>query len=305
MTITVVGSVAYDSISSRQGAVTRVLGGSGTYASLAASLFSSVDLISVVGRDFKEWDVFSSRQIDVSGIDVQSKMDTFHWKGAYEDDINQAITIQTDINCLAAFKPILPTKSQANPCILLANCDPDVQWEALQQCRTPKLVVADSMNYWIESKPDAVKRVLGSAHVAILNDAEVMQLTGHGNILASMAQLIAWGAQRVIVKKGEHGSIMLSPDGIDELPALPVECVVDPTGAGDTFAGALAGFLATHPRPTHATYQQAMVVGTVAASHTIRAFSIEALARVTQQVIEEGESALSPLLQQYEGVPPS
>lgn len=296
MALTVIGSVAYDSISSQYGSVTRVLGGSGTYASVAASLFSPVHLISVVGRDFNEWDVFSARNIDVSGIDVQVDMDTFHWKGAYESDLNQAITIQTDINCLVAFQPVLPDQCKANACVLLANCDPDVQWAALQQCVTPRLVVVDSMNYWIDSKPDAVKRIMGTAGVAILNDAEIKQLTGCATLFEGMQRLQSWGAQRVMVKKGEHGAMMLGPDGLFALPALPVDRVVDPTGAGDTFAGALAGYLATHLSPTEATYRQAMLIGTVAASHTIRAFSIQALDGVTPHVVQDGEKTLRQMM---------
>ncbi|NDD67502.1 sugar kinase [bacterium] len=296
MALTIIGSVAYDSISSQYGSVTRVLGGSGTYASVAASLFSSVDLISVVGRDFNDWDVFSARPIDVSGIDIQSDMDTFHWQGSYESDIHHAVTIQTDINCLVAFQPVIPEHSKANPGVLLANCDPDVQWAALQQCVAPHLVVVDSMNYWIASKPDAVKRIMTMAGVAILNDAELLQLTGSATLLDGMHRLQSWGAQRVIVKKGEHGAMMLGPDGLFVLPALPVDRVVDPTGAGDTFAGALAGYLTAHPSPTETTYRQAMLVGTVAASHTIRAFSIQALDQVTPHVIREGEQRLRHMM---------
>jgi len=287
MSVCIIGSVAYDSIASPMGSVERVIGGSGTFASLAASIFSQVYLVSIVGRDFTEWGYFNDQSIDITGIEVRSDMDTFHWRGTYEGDLNQAITLQTDINCLAAFNPMIPDVAKRVGWVLLANCDPDVQLSALDGFGGNSQVVMDSMNYWISSKPDKVKAVMKQSTVVILNDAEIRQLTGCDRLVDAMGEVRKWGVPRVIVKKGEYGAMMLGDGGLFSIPSWPVPRVVDPTGAGDTFAGTLVGYMAMKGEITEAGFRQGVVLGSVAASKTIQSFSVNELVGLTAQQLQQ------------------
>ncbi len=287
MSVAIIGTVAFDSIQTPKGSFDRILGGSASYAGTAASLFAPVHLISVVGADFPEAELayFVSRGMTVDGIEKRDGK-TFHWKGYYEADMNQAFTVATDLNVLLEFDPVIPSVAKDSRIVFLANIDPDLQKKAISQFTKPELIVLDSMNFWIEHHVHRLKETLSLVDVVILNDQEIRMLTGQDNVILAMNDVLNMGPTRVIVKKGEHGSLMVSADGLFALPAFPLTELVDPTGAGDSFAGGIIGYLAGCAELNDAAFRKALVVGTLVASHTVRDFSLSQLKALTKAQLD-------------------
>ncbi len=289
MSILVVGTVALDSVKTPFGKVTEALGGSATYFSLAANIFTKVKLVGVVGADFpNEYVLFlKERGIDLDGLQ-QIEGKTFRWKGEYQyDDLNAAITLETQLNVLEEFSPEIPPQYQDTEFIFLANIDPELQLNVLEQLKSPKLVVADTMNFWIERKKEALLEVLKRIDIAILNDGEARQLTKEPNLINAAKKILSLGPKRVIIKKGEHGSLMISKSRFFAAPAYPLETLFDPTGAGDSFAGGFLGYLAAHDKLDDSEMKKAIICGTTIASFTVEDFSVNRLMTLTKEEIKK------------------
>lgn len=279
--ILTVGSVAFDSIRTPAGEASRVVGGAATYFSLAASFFSPVRLVAVVGDDFgaRQQTVFDGRPIDLSGLQ-RVPGETFRWRGEYHQDLNQRDTIYTELNVFDAFRPRIPAAFRDSPFVFLANIHPALQLEVLEQVASPQLVALDTMNYWIEGTPDELRRVLARVDVLIINDEEARQLSGERNLVKAARAIRALGPSRVVIKRGEHGVLMSGHERFFAAPAMPLEEVCDPTGAGDTFAGGFIGYLAAAAGVSDAVLAQAVVAGSTMASFTVQAFGVDRLLRL-------------------------
>lgn len=278
----VVGTVAYDSLQTPFGVREKVLGGSGMHAAMAASVRCPVQLMSIVGDDFekKYFELFASRKIDTTGVHVVKGGKTFFWKGFYEQDMNQAHSLQTELNVLLQFKTEVPAEYKKTEYVLLGNIDPDLQMAILSQLKT-KVAAVDTMNFWIQNKPESVKKVLGLCDLLFINDAEIRQLTGIVNLVAAARSLFNEKLKTVIVKKGEHGALIIRKDYLAAIPAFPLEVVKDPTGAGDSFAGGSMSYLATAGTFDDTTLRQAVEYGTIMASFNVEDFSCERTITVT------------------------
>ncbi len=288
MSILVVGTVAFDTVETPFGRAERILGGSATYAALAARHLDVPTLLSaVVGADFPEAHVeaLEARGVDTEGLVRDPDGETFFWAGRYHYDLNTRDTLATHLNVLATFRPNLPASYRRPDVVCLGNLDPTVQREVIEQASENghrPLVIADTMNFWIEQTPEALAETLARVDVLLVNDAEARELSGEPNLVAAARVIRAMGPATVIIKKGEHGALLFCGDNIFAAPAFPLESVIDPTGAGDTFLGGFAGHLvragATDPEnPDPAAYRQAVVVGSVLASCVVEAFGPERL----------------------------
>lgn len=300
MSVTIVGTVALDSIETPKGKFENILGGSATFAGVAAGLFSPVDIVSIVGEDFPSEHIsfLQANNINTDGVlTVPGK--TFHWSGYYKDDMNQAYTIATDLNVLLEFDPTLPEAAANRPYLFLANLDPVIQKQVILQSKSPKLIVLDTMNYWIETKITELKDVLKLVDVLIINDQELRLLTGQTNIIPGLPEVLKLGPKRVIVKKGEHGSVMYNGSDYFLLPAFPLPNLIDPTGAGDSFAGGFVGYLAKAGTTDEATFQRAMIAGTLISSHTVQGFSLEPLKTLTLDHLDKQFA----IFRSYAGLP--
>jgi sugar/nucleoside kinase (ribokinase family) len=288
MQILVVGSVALDTIRTPFGEAEEVLGGSATYFSLAASLFGRVGVVAVVGEDFprRYIDLLSSRGVDLEGLQVVPGR-TFRWKGYYDYDLNTAHTLETQLNVFQDFDPVLPGEYRDAEYVFLANIDPVLQRRVLEQVRGPRVVVCDTMNFWIENRREELLETISRVDILVLNDAEARQLAGHPNLVVAGRKLLELGPSRVVIKKGEHGVIMLSDGTFFSLPAYPCEEVFDPTGAGDSFGGGFVGYMAKSGDLREETMRRAVVYGSVVASCTVEAFSCERLKDLTMEEVEE------------------
>lgn len=287
MSILVVGSVAFDSVETPFGRVEDVLGGSATYFSTSASFFTDVNLVAVVGDDFssEHVDFLRSRSIDLTGL-TRVPGQTFHWKGRYGYDLNEAQTLETHLNVFADFKPVVPDSYADADYLILANIDPELQLEVLNQVKSPRLVACDTMNYWISSKPDALWKVLERVDFIIINEGEARQLSGEANLVKAARKILARGAKNLIVKRGEYGVLMFTGTTVFAAPAYPLEEVFDPTGAGDTFAGGFMGYLANTGNLSEEGIRQAIIFGSVMASFTVEDFSLNRLKTLTYGEIE-------------------
>lgn len=287
--ILVVGSLAYDTIETPSGKVERALGGSANYFSLAAGLSAKVRVVGVVGEDYSDADkeMLRSRGVDLEGMFVAPGK-TFHWEGAYTGDMNEAITKKTELNVFETFDPTLPDSYRTSKFVFLANISPDLQSKVLDQVKAPKFVGMDTMNFWISSKLSDLKKTLSRVDVVLINEGEAKMLTGAKNAIEAAPKVCEMGPQAIVIKRGEYGFMMYSKgEGYFILPAVPVADVVDPTGAGDTFAGGFFGYLAKLDRkPTFADLKKACMHGTVLASFTIQDFSVRALAKVEPATLE-------------------
>jgi sugar/nucleoside kinase (ribokinase family) len=288
--ILVVGSLAYDSIETPSGKVDHALGGSANYFSLAASLFAKVRVVGVVGEDYeqKHIDLLQSHKVDLSGLQ-KVKGKTFHWAGSYQGAMNEAITKTTELNVFEHFNPILPDSYTDSRFVFLANISPDLQGRVLHQVKSPVFVGMDTMNFWISSKINDLRSVLEQVDVVLINENEAMMLSGKQNALGAARYIVdEMGPKNIVIKRGEYGFVMYTKtDGFFILPAYPVENVVDPTGAGDTFAGGFFGYLASLKRaPAASDLKKACKIGTVLASFTIQDFSVAALAKVTTKDLD-------------------
>jgi len=281
--ILVVGSVAYDSVRTPFGERERVLGGSATYFSVAASYFTPVRLVGVVGNDFSPQDrqTLLDRGVDLQGLqEVAGK--TFHWKGEYGYDLNSAKTLETHLNVFAGFRPQLPGAWKRSEFVFLANIDPDLQREVLGQIHRPQLTACDTMNYWIEGKRESLLETLSHVDILLINDAEARQLSGEGNLVRAAAKIHSFGPKTVVVKRGEYGALMFRASSVFAAPAFPLEQPIDPTGAGDSFAGGFVGCLARTRDLSEDGLRQAIVCGSVMASFNVEDFSLDRLRRLTE-----------------------
>lgn len=279
--ILVVGSVALDSVKTPFGRVEDGLGGSAVYFSTAASIFSHVRLVGVVGQDFPRRHIafLRSRDIDVRGLEIAAG-NTFKWKGWYGYDLNTAHTVYTHLNVFAAFNPKIPAEYRDSEFVFLANIDPDIQLDVLRQVKRPMLIACDTMNFWIANKRARLKKVLKKVDIILLNEGEARQLTGETNLVKAGRAVLKMGPGKVILKKGEHGVIFFSNGAVFAAPAYMCETIYDPTGAGDSFGGGFMGYLASCRRITTGAIHKALVYGTIAASFTVEGFSLDKLAKV-------------------------
>lgn len=283
----VVGSVALDTVRTPFGEASEVLGGSATYFATAASYFTSVDLIAVVGEDFPEQHLkfLKTRGIDLTGLERRTG-ETFRWKGEYTYQLNEAHTLDTRLNVFETFRPKIPEPYRAPALLFLGNIDPELQLDVLQQVKRPSVVACDTMNFWIERKPEALWRVLEQVDVLIINDGEARALGKHPNLVQVARDTLAKGPKHLIVKRGEYGVLLFNRTQTFGAPAFPLEQVKDPTGAGDTFAGGFMGYLAATNNFSDAAIRQAIIFGSVMASFTVEAFSLDRLRALEYKEIE-------------------
>lgn len=288
MSLLVVGSVAFDTLTTPFGRREKILGGSATYFSLSARFFSPVRLVAVVGQDFpkKYINLFEEKLIDLAGLEV-SDGKTFHWEGEYDWDFNTAKTVSTSLNVFAHFNPKLPDLYKNSDYVFLANIDPDLQNKVLSQVKSPKLIACDTMNHWIASKQKSLIKFLKKIDIFFLNDAEARQFSGEKNLVKAAKAIMKLGPKRVIIKKGEHGSLLFSKDSVFCLPAFLLEEVFDPTGAGDTFAGAVMGYLAKCGHITDKNLRNALIYGTIMATFTVEKFGPWRLVSLTRREVEK------------------
>ena len=282
--VLIVGSMALDSVRTPMGEVREALGGAADYSSVAASFFSPVQLVGVVGDDFprEHLDFLASRNIDLAGVQTIAGGKTFRWAGYYDFDLNIAHTLDTQLNVFADFQPTLPEAYKQADYVFLANIDPELQLQVLSQVSAPKLTVCDTMNFWIEGKRDALMEVLKRVDIAFMNDAEARQLTGKLSIIKAARALQEIGPKTVIIKKGEHGALLFSGDDHFAAPSYPLEDITDPTGAGDSFAGGFIGYVAAQDDISTATFRKAVVYGSVMASFNVEDFSLNRMRALTQ-----------------------
>jgi sugar/nucleoside kinase (ribokinase family) len=287
MSLLVVGTVAFDSVRTPFGAVERVLGGSATYFSCAASFFSPVRLVSVVGGDFPDEHIqmLKGRRIDLDGLTCKEGQ-TFAWSGRYEGDMNEAETLDVHLNVYDDYRPVLPESYRDSRYVFLANGSPESQLKVLDQIDDPALVVADTMNLWISTALPELEQLLTRIHALALNEGEAKLLSGEQNLVAAGEKILTMGPRLVLIKKGEYGSFLLSRDGARfALPAFPVNQVKDPTGAGDSFAGGVMGYLARNDVHDDGSIRRAMVFGTVMSSFVVEDFSLAPFLRISEDRI--------------------
>ena len=286
--ILVVGSVGYDTITTPKGQRQNILGGSANYFSLAASLYAPVRVVGVVGSDYQAehrgW--LEERQVDLSGLQ-QVPGNTFAWEGKYEKDMNEAITLATHLNVFENFHPAIPEAYRDSEVVFLANIDPVLQLQVLEQVKKPRLIAADTMDYWIRSKRDALDKVLERIDVLLINESELRQLTNSWNTIRAAKDVLKMGPKAVVIKRGEYGFVMYTQEQYFILPAFPVDEVVDPTGAGDTFAGGFLGHLALVERAwTREDLKLACMQGCLLASFTVQDFGVDGIRRVQIEDLE-------------------
>lgn len=287
--ILVVGSVALDSVSTVHGSTTRALGGSAVHFSISASKFAPVRIVGVVGEDFPAAyrNLLRRRNIDLEGMQVLPGK-TFHWKGRYDKDFKNAQTIATDLNVFEHFKPRLSAAHSQCGVLFLANIDPDLQRGVLRQMKHARLVACDTMNYWITLKKNSLKRLLAGVNLFFVNEEEARQLTGEHNLIKAAKLLVKMGPQAVVIKRGDSGALLFYRGEMLAMPAMPIEKVVDPTGAGDTFAGGFLGYLAAAPDwRDFNILRRAMAYGTVMSSFNVENFSVRRTEKLSKAAICE------------------
>ena len=289
MSLLVTGSIGIDTVETPFGKRDDVIGGSAIYFAYAASFFTHVRLVGVVGEDCpkKLLDVFQGRDVDTSGLEIRKGSKTFRWHGSYLKDMNEAVTVEVDLNVLAERAAKIPANFLDSQYIFLANTHPVIQQETLAALKSPKLAIADTMNLWITTQRNEVVKLLGKIHGLVLNDAEARLLTDKKNLIEAARDVLKMGPKFVVIKKGEHGSLLVSGKDTFVLPAFPAEKVIDPTGAGDSFAGGMMGYLATQNTLSPATIKRAIAFGTVVATFTIADFSLGGLQSTTRDQIDD------------------
>ena len=288
MSILVVGSVAFDTILTPHGNADEVLGGSAAYFAVAASYFAPVKLVAVIGEDFPEQEraFLASRNIDLQGLSV-AKGRTFRWTGKYHEDMNMRDTLDLQLNVFATFRPVLPASYRDCPFVFLANINPGLQDGVLDQLTTkPKLIACDTISHWIEGARPELEALLKRVEMLVINDEEARMLSGERNVVRSARKILGMGPQTLLVKRGEYGVLSFSPNSVFAVPAYPLEEVFDPTGAGDSFAGAFMGYLAASNDLSEANVRKAIVYGSVVASFVVEDFSLRRLKTLTRDDIE-------------------
>ncbi|HHH50403.1 MAG TPA: sugar kinase [Saprospiraceae bacterium] len=284
MSLVTIGTVAFDSIETPYGKVDKVIGGACTYISLAASYFTKpIQLVAVVGDDFPESELnyMRKRGIDLEGLQIKQGEKSFFWAGKYHDNMNKRDTLATELNVLADFDPILPESYKRAKYVMLGNLQPEVQMKVIKQMkRRPKLVVLDTMNFWMDVAMKPLKKVLKHVDVLTINDEEARQLSGEYSLIKAAKIIHKMGPKFLIVKKGEHGALLFQDDMLFFAPALPLAQVFDPTGAGDTFAGGFIGYLAKTDNTSFENMKRAIIYGSTMASFCVEEFSINRLKRL-------------------------
>ncbi len=300
MSVLVVGSVAYDSVRTAAGSRDEALGGSATYFSISSSYFTPVSIVAVVGQDFRpeHIELLKAHQVDVSGL-VQRPGKTFRWAGVYgTEDVNARDTLYTELNVFAEFSPRLGPEHRRQPYLFLANIDPELQMDVLQQMeRRPRLVALDTMNFWIEGKNGALTRVVKAVDVLFMDEGEARKFSGEANLVRAARRIQALGPPTVIVKRGEHGVLMFHGDSVFAAPAFPLEHVVDPTGAGDCFAGGFMGYLAATGDLGPDAFRRAAIAGSVMGSFAVESFSTDRIGSLTRQEVNARFQAFAQLSQ--------
>ncbi|HEY5599246.1 MAG TPA: PfkB family carbohydrate kinase [Candidatus Manganitrophaceae bacterium] len=286
MSLLVVGSVALDSVKTPFGEAQEVLGGSATYFSTAASYFTKVKLVAVVGEDFPEAHLtfLKDRGIQFEGLERRPGR-TFRWRGEYGYQLNEAKTLETQLNVFESFRPKLPASYLDSPFVFLANIDPELQLDVLNQVKRPKLVACDTMNFWIEGKRDALIKTLGAVDILIINDGEARELAREFNLVKVAKKILSFGPKTLIIKRGEYGALMFNGKTTFAAPAFPLETVFDPTGAGDSFAGGFMGYLAQNGDLGDGALRQAVIHGSVMASFNVESFSLDRMRSLTKKEI--------------------
>lgn len=289
MSLLVVGSVAFDAVETPFGKRDRMLGGSATHFSISASYFTDVRVVGVVGGDFsrEEEEVFERHNVDTTDLERVEDGRTFFWRGRYDYDLNTAHTLDTQLNVFADFKPKLSEDSKAARLVFLGNIQPDLQREVREQVRGAALVALDTMNYWIETTYESLLETIKDVHILLINDAEARQIAREPNLIKAARRILSWGPRALIVKRGEYGAALFTPDTYFAIPAYPLESVFDPTGAGDTFAGGLMGYLASQEALDEAAMRRAMIFGSVMASFNVEEFGTERVQRLTHEEINK------------------
>lgn len=298
MSVLVVGSVALDTVENEFGIADDSPGGSALYFSSAASLFSPVNVVGVVGTDFdfSIIDFLKKRAVDLNGVYVEEGK-TFRWGGKYHKDINKRDTTFTDLNVFQNFKPNIPESYKNSKYVFLANIDPELQLQVLDQINKPKLVVLDTMNFWISSKKNKVEEVIKRSNIIILNDEETREFTNIPNLLDAGRKILSLGPDYLIIKKGEHGAVLLGKDSFFTVPAFPVRTVMDPTGAGDSFAGGFVGYLAKENKTDSGTLRKAVVYGSVVASYNVEDFSFNKLVEINENDLQRRYNKMQEITQ--------
>jgi sugar/nucleoside kinase (ribokinase family) len=286
MSLLVVGSVAFDTVETPFGKRDHALGGSATYFSMSASFFTRPEIVAVVGDDFPDvhLELLRSRGIGLSGL-VKAPGKTFHWAGRYGFDLNTANTLATDLNVFQTFSPQLSPEQRKAQIVFLGNIDPDLQWRVLEQVEKPRLVAADTMNFWIQTKPKELRRTLSRVDLLLVNDAEARMLAGEHNIVKAAQAIRAMGARSLVIKRGEYGALLFDGDHVFAAPAFPLPSLFDPTGAGDSFAGGLLGVLDRSNTHDARTLRQATIIGSVMASFVVEQFSVDRFRTLTRMEI--------------------
>ena len=287
MSIIVLGTVALDTVKTPFGIRKHMLGGSAVHFAMAARLFTNVNLVAVIGEDFplKYIEFLHKKNINLTSL-IKGKGKTFKWEGEYKGDLNTALTLSTELGVLSAFKPKPSPEQRKIKYIFLANVDPDIQRHLLSHMRQARLVALDSMNYWISHKRRALLRLLKEVNIYVANDQEARSLSGESNLIKAARTLYNYGPRMVLIKKGEHGVLFFSNKFIFSLPAYPTDKVIDPTGAGDTFAGAFMGYLTKTKKINEVTIKKALAYGTIAASFNVESFGLDKTARLTMRDLD-------------------
>ena len=296
MSILVVGSLAYDTVETPWGKMDDALGGSALYFSAAASHFSPINVVGVVGSDFDSSKIsfLKKRGVNFDGLYVESG-DTFRWGGRYHEDLNQRDTLFTYLNVFERFQPKIPVQYRKAEYVFLANIDPELQLQVLEQIDQPKLTVLDTMNFWISGKQQLLDEVIKKCDILIVNDQEARELTQKPNLIKAARLLTEKGPKTIIVKKGEHGCMMYHNDSFFFAPAFPLEKVIDPTGAGDSFAGGFLGYVANENKVDEDTLRKGVIYGSIIASFNVEDFSFTRLANLTKEELEERVQKFSQL----------
>lgn len=289
MSLLVVGSVAFDAVETPFGTCEKMLGGSASHFSISASFFTDVSIVGVVGGDFSdaEQEVFDSHGICTRDLEKIPDGKTFRWQGRYDYDLNVAHTLDTQLNVFADFKPKLSNESKSARLLFLGNIQPDLQREVREQMPGAELVALDTMNLWIENTRESLLRTIRGVDVVIINDAEARQLTDIPNLIKAARTILSWGPQALIVKRGEYGAALFTPESYFAIPAYPLESVFDPTGAGDTFAGGFMGYLTSQQRLDEDAMRRAMIFGSVMASFNVEEFGTARVRRLTHDEIND------------------
>lgn len=298
MNLLVVGSVALDSVETPYGMVENALGGSAVYFSVSASYFTNVGVVAVIGRDFPEdhLNFLKSKRIDLRGLKRESGL-TFHWKGRYSGDLNEAETIDTQLNVFEDFRPYIPEEYRESSFVFLANIDPELQLNVLEQVKRPKLTICDTMNFWIEGKLGQLKEIIKRVDILIINEGEVRQLSRETNLIKAYQKISSYGPKVLVIKQGSYGALLFTPSSVFSAPAYPLEELSDPTGAGDCFAGGFVGYLAKSQDTAEDELRKAVIYGSVMASFNVEDFSLGRLKTLTIDEIEKRFESFRKLTQ--------